>query len=152
VIVMDGCPLVNLLGWAALYHERRFDQSACSHAMTFLTSGTCREEDVLLERFPELAVLKRLRLNRFRLPDATVLLDIDPEQAMRRIGSRAGRRQIHENATSLNKLRSAYLTVHGLLESHPETAACRLDAAVSLDALADEALRLTTDMRSHCHG
>ena len=152
VIVMDGCPLINLVAFAILYHERRFDAQACTQAMAVLTSDGSRGNDSPLERVPELSLLVRLRLNRLRIPDATILLDVEPELALRRIGSRQTQRQVHENESSLSKLRSAYLTVHRILECHTGVVARRLDAAPGLDVLVEEALRFATGMRSRCHG
>ncbi len=152
VIVMDGCPLINLVAFAILYHERRFDAQACMQAMAALTSRASLGNDSLLERVPELALLVRLRLNRLQIPDATILLDVEPELAMQRIGSRHAQRQVHENESSLGKLRSAYLTVYRILECHPGVVVRRLDAALGPDVLVEKALSFATGMRSGCHG
>jgi thymidylate kinase len=152
VIVMDGCPLINLVAFAILYHEQRFDAQACMQAMTALTSGAGHGNHSLLERVPELALLVRLRLNRLQIPDATILLDVEPELAMQRIGSRHAQRQVHENESSLGKLRSAYLTVYRILECHPGVVARRLDAALGPDVLVEQALSFATGMRNSCRG
>lgn len=152
VIVMDGSPLINLIAWAVLYYEQSFDARACKQAMQVLTSGTYSKDDSLLQRFPELAVLTRLRLNHLQVPDATVFLDIHPELAIRRIKARNGHHQIHENKSSLTSLRAAYIIMHRLLDDYSGVVARHLNAALDLNELINEALALTSDQRSTYHG
>jgi hypothetical protein len=150
---MDGCPVSNLLAWSILYHERSFDATACAQAMAVMTSGPgfTKFDDGVLHRFPELALLVRFRLNRLQVPHATVLLDVEPNLAVRRIGERNEIRQAHESEASLTKLRTAYLTVYRLLERHPGVTARRLDAALGLGTLVNAALQMTKQLRSQYH-
>ncbi|TNF91619.1 MAG: hypothetical protein EP297_15540 [Gammaproteobacteria bacterium] len=150
-IVMDGSPLINLIAWAVLYYEQSFDARACKQAMQVLTTGTYSKGDDLLQRFPELAVLTRLRLNHLLVPDATVFLDIDPVLAIQRIKARNKHRQVHENKTSLAKLRDAYIIMHRLLEDYSGVVAHHLNAALGINDLIKQALPLSSDQRSFYH-
>ena len=113
IVVLDGCPLLNLTAWAKLHKEKYFNANVCSSAIKILTgrSGGVRKADPIFEKFPELAVLKRFKLTHMKLPDAVIWLDIDPSVSIKRIQSRGERRQVHETKEKLAKLREGYLIV-----------------------------------------
>ncbi len=113
VIVMDGCPLLNMTAWAVLYREEYFDEEFCARAIGIMSSrdGELATHDPLLRRFPELKYLRGLGLNRLRIPDAVIFLDVNPAVALGRIASRGQSRQVHETEEKLTKLRDAYRMV-----------------------------------------
>ncbi len=53
----------------------------------------------------------RLRLDKLKLPDIVVFLDVSPATACDRISARGEQRQIHETEDKLGQLRQAYLLV-----------------------------------------
>ncbi|UCC84550.1 MAG: 1-acyl-sn-glycerol-3-phosphate acyltransferase [Gemmatimonadota bacterium] len=142
MIVTDGSPLLNLTGWAILYREQYFSEDFCTKAVRALSSGgeTTHAEEPDLRLFPELRYLRRLKLNRMRIPDAVIFVDVDPKVAIGRIETRGERRQVHETEEKLGKLRSAYLMVCRVVERDHQVPVCRLDGERSLEAVTSEAL------------
>jgi len=138
VTVMDGSPLINMTAWARLYKEELHDPRLAAAAMRILTGrgdapGPGAEE---LSRLPELAALKRLRLVRLTLPDAVVMLDVDPAVCMRRIHDRGEQVQAHETEEKLARLREGYLMVCRVVSDEFGTAVRVLDGALDPDTLA----------------
>lgn len=113
IIVLDGCPLINLSAWIKLYKEEYFDMKTCASALKILSgsSKVPKKGDPLYTKFPELASLKRLKLTHMKLPDAVIMLDVDPAVSITRIQSRGEKRQVHETQEKLAKLREGYLMV-----------------------------------------
>ena len=112
-VVMDGSPLLNMLAWADLYHEPRLSRELGSRAIGVLTGREIPPDshDPIFEALPELVVAKRLGLTHLSLPDICLFLDLDPEEACRRIDTRGEATQIHETRETLGRLREAYLRV-----------------------------------------
>jgi adenylate kinase family enzyme len=154
MIVMDGSPLLNMTGWAILYREQYFNEDVCAKAVRALSAGGegVRVDDPDLRPFPELRYLKRLKLNRLRIPDAIIFVDVDPKVAIRRIETRGERRQVHETEEKLDKLRSAYLMVCRVVEQQHEVPVCRLDGERSLDAVTADALSFVERSRAGSGG
>jgi 1-acyl-sn-glycerol-3-phosphate acyltransferase len=105
VAVTDGSPVINLTAWARLYREELFDPRVSAAVLRALTGGEAGPETAGLG---ELAALRRLRLARLSLPDAVVMLDVDPAEAVRRIRARGEPLQVHETEEKLSRLREAY--------------------------------------------
>ncbi len=142
VIVLDGCPVLNLAAWARLYREAEYDDDACTALLRAITG---RDTDVgrrhpIFRRFPELSALARLRLIPLRAPDAVMFLDVEPAIAMARILARGETQQVHETEDKLARLREGYLTVCRVLESALGLPARILDGARSREAIVAEAL------------
>ncbi|MHC4233720.1 MAG: 1-acyl-sn-glycerol-3-phosphate acyltransferase [Planctomycetota bacterium] len=154
MIVIDGSPLLNMTGWAILYREQYFNEDVCAKAVRALSSSgeSIRTDDPDLRPFPELRYLRRLKLNRLRIPDAIVFVDVDPKVAIRRIEARGERRQVHETEEKLNKLRSAYLMVCQVVEQQHEVPVCRLDGERSLDAVTADAMSFVERSRAGSSG
>lgn len=150
MIVTDGSPLLNMTAWAILYREQYFNEDVCAKAVRVLSSGgeTTHTDEPDLRPFPELRYLRRLKLNRLRIPDAVIFVDVDPKVAIRRIEARGERRQVHETEEKLDKLRSAYLMVCRVVERRHEVPVCRLDGERSLDAVTSEALSFIEQARA----
>lgn len=111
--VMDGSPLINMTAWARLYKEELADSRVAGAAMRVLTGRdeTSGEAKQALPKLPELAVIRRLRIGRLHLPDAVVMLDVEPAVSMERIHRRGEKVQAHETEEKLTRLREGYLMV-----------------------------------------
>lgn len=118
IIVQDGCPLINLAAWANLYKEEYFNSDTCSKAIKILTGRdeAVSKDDSIFTKFQELAALKRFKLAHMRLPDAVIMLDVNPAVSIRRIQARGERRQVHETEEKLARLRQGYLLVSDVVE------------------------------------
>jgi hypothetical protein len=139
---MDGCPLFNMTAWAVLYREEHFNEEFCAKAVTLMSSRgeSFQKDDPLLKQFPELTYLRRLGFDRLNVPDVVLFLDVEPDEAMRRIDSRGERRQVHETKEKLDRLREAYLLVCRVVERDGRAAVCRIDGAEELQTLTSRAL------------
>lgn len=143
VIVMDGCPLLNMTAWAKLYREEDFDPAICASALAIL-SGEDEEipaNDPIYALFPELVALKRLHLAGLKRPDAVLFLDVDPAVSMERIQSRGETQQVHETEEKLTKLRDGYRTVCEVVESEWQIPARTLASCGSIEEVTAAALR-----------
>ena len=117
VVVQDGSPLLNLVAWSGLYHPGVVDAPTCLKLVLILSGQATAipSGDPVFGVFPELAVLRRLRLTQLLLPRAVVLVDLDGAAAVERIGKRGGCRQIHETEPKLDALRDGYRLVCGVV-------------------------------------
>jgi len=113
IVVMDGCPLLNIAAWAVLYKKDPLDNETLIKAMTILTGEDLktRQGDPIFVRFPELSYLRRMKLNKLMLPDVVIFLDVDPTVACQRITARGEQKQVHETEEKLCQLHEAYLQV-----------------------------------------
>jgi len=140
VTVMDGSPLINMTAWARLYKEELHDPRLAAAAMRILTGRGDAPGAEDLPRLPELAALKRLRVVRLTLPDAVVMLDVEPAVCMRRIHARGEKVQAHETEEKLARLREGYRMVCRVVAEEFGTAVEVLDGSVDPDTLAAAAL------------
>ena len=101
------------MGWSILYREASFNREACVKALKLLSGmdDRAQETDHIFSDFPELLALKRLKHAGMFLPDAVIMLDVDPNVCCNRIASRGQRIQPHETAEKLGKMRNGYLRV-----------------------------------------
>lgn len=154
MIVMDGSPLLNMTGWAILYREQHFNEDFCAKAVRVMSCGGdgVDRDDPIIRLFPELRYLMRLKLDRLRIPDAVIFVDVAPQVAIRRIEARGERRQVHETAEKLEKLRAAYLMVCRVVERHHDVPICRLDGERGLDAVTSVALSFIEQARAESCG
>jgi adenylate kinase family enzyme len=137
-VFMDGSPLLNMTGWAILYHEDAFTEEVCSKALELLSGQhDCKKKDPIFKQFPELLALRKLNLTHLHLPDAVIFLDVDPAICMERIMVRGEALQAHENIEKLTKLRKAYALVCDVLQKTRPV--CRLAGDKSLEQLTEEA-------------
>jgi len=113
IIVQDGCPLINLAAWAKLYSEEYVDTDVCAKAIRILIGerDAIKKDDPIFTKFPELAALRRFKLDHMRLPGAGIFLDVAPAVSIKRIQSRGEQRQVHETEEKLARLREGYLLV-----------------------------------------
>ena len=148
IIVLDGCPLINLTAWAKLYKGEYFDTDVCSVALKILTGKgkSFRKDDPIFAKFPELAALKRFKLTNMKLPDAVIMLDVSPAVSIMRIQSRGERRQVHETKEKLAKLREGYLMVCNSIKKEFNIPARILDGESELDKVTASALEFVEEV------
>jgi len=146
IIVQDGCPLINLAAWAKLYKEEYVDTYVCARAIRILTGDreAIRKDDPIFKKFPELAALRRFKLDHMRLPDAVIFLDVAPAVSMQRIQSRGEQMQVHETEEKLGKLREGYLLVTQVVEKEFSIPTHILGGELELDKLAASAIQFAT--------
>lgn len=119
-IVMDGCPLLNMAAWAALYKKDKLNRESCAAAIRMLAQKgePLSNTSQIFSDFPELLYLKKLRLEPMVLPDIVIFLDVPPPIAINRINSRGESKQVHETEEKLNELRNAYLLVCDVIKTY----------------------------------
>ena len=149
-IVLDGCPLMNLVAWASLYKEKHFDSDACGTTLRLLSGqgDAVSHNDPVYAKFPELAALRRLRLASMRLPDAVIMLDVDPRISVARIKRRGEKRQVHETEEKLAKLRRGYSMVCDVAEKEFDIPVRVLDGREEIGTLAANGLAILGEDRS----
>ena len=123
-VVYDGHPLVNVAAWGTLAYPDLFDERRCGEAMEVMT-GRGDAGLFYLRRMPEVLALRLFA--RFDLPDAMVLLKLDPGTAMKRIESRGEEKQMHETAEKLGRLQKAYEAVGRILRERYGVKVLELD-------------------------
>ncbi|MFA5141003.1 MAG: 1-acyl-sn-glycerol-3-phosphate acyltransferase [Elusimicrobiota bacterium] len=123
-VVYDGHPLVNVAAWGTLAYPELFNERRCAEALGIM-SGRGEPSLFYLRRMPEVLALRLFA--RFDLPDAMVLLKLDPGTAMRRIESRGEEKQMHETAEKLGRLQKAYEAVGRLLRERYGVRVLELD-------------------------
>jgi len=96
-----------------IYRSERMDARACSTGLRIVTGerGAVPRRDPVYQDFPELAAIAGLGLTGMRMPDALILLDVEPAVAIERIVRRGGERQAHETEERLAALRAGYRLV-----------------------------------------
>lgn len=141
-LVLDGCPLLNLVAWANIYKPEHFDAAACRSALLLLGGrGEALERgEVLRRHFPELTALRRSGMARLTLPDAVVMLDVDPSVSMERIARRGEKQQVHETAEKLARLREGYLQVCRVVETDFGIPTRIMDGSGTIDAITKAAM------------
>lgn len=153
IIVLDGCPLINLTAWAKLYKEEYFDMDICGAVLRILTGKdkSFRKNDPIFAKFPELASLKRFKLTNMKLPDAVIMLDVSPHVSITRIQSRGERKQVHETEEKLAKLREGYLMVCSSVEKEFNIPTRILDGESELNKVTASALEFVEKVRELVH-
>jgi 1-acyl-sn-glycerol-3-phosphate acyltransferase len=146
LIFMDGSPLLNMTAWSALYRPELMSTDFCARAMAIL-AGRGLGKDPLFREFPELKIMKRLRLTRLGMPDVVLFLDVDPAISMERIRSRGERMQAHETEEKLRRLRETYLLVVEAARERVGLPAFVLDGERDLSSIMGEARRLVESAR-----
>jgi 1-acyl-sn-glycerol-3-phosphate acyltransferase len=147
LIVMDGCPLLNVTAWARLYREEPPDDAVLSSAMGILSgSEEGGPTSPAYAAFPDLAKMKKLPLPNLKRPDAVLFLDVDPSVSVERISKRGESRQVHETGEKLGRLREGYRAVCRILEANWDTPARILDGHGDLDEVTGAALTALVEM------
>lgn len=150
-IIQDGSPLLNMAAWAALYPGHHEDDMLLDGiAVMAGRKTTTFDQNQVYEHFPEIHLLARLGLTQLRLPDAFVLLDLEPAIALSRIQQRGKAMQVHETPDKLHQLRKAYLRVQELVSRQWQIPTLLLDATHTQDELTNE-IELFTEATFKTH-
>lgn len=156
MVFMDGMPALNMAAWTVLYAQSATLPVAatCGAVLDLLTGRgePSAADDPVFARFPELARLRALGFDHFHLPDAVIFLDVPPEVCVARITGRGKPLQAHETASQLALLRSAYVSLCGVLEDSPLFAVARIDGDRDAGAVAWEARRFVETAREARNG
>jgi 1-acyl-sn-glycerol-3-phosphate acyltransferase len=149
-LILDGCPLLNLVAWANIYKPEHFSAVACRSALLLLSGrGEALDRgDPVRAHFPELAALRRTGLARLTMPDAVVMLDVDPALSLERIGKRGEKQQAHETAEKLARLREGYLQVCRVVETDFGIPSRIMDGSGTIDSVAGAAIRFVDESRN----
>jgi adenylate kinase family enzyme len=141
MVILDGSPLLNLVAWAILYKERFFNEDVCLKAVKILSAqdDDINKDDPIYKEFPELSALKKLKLTHLNLPDIVIFIDVDPNVAIKRIDKRGEKKQVHETAEKLSKLRGAYLIACKVIQKDLGIPTCILDGDEQLDKVINKA-------------
>lgn len=141
VVVQDGSPLLNLIGWSLLYKSEGVDDEMFEAAIAHLSGRhILPSEHGLFELFPELKLLSSILPAPMNLPDQLIFLDVAPEVSCQRIASRGERVQAHENLEKLTQMREGYLRVCDVVERSMGVKVIRLDAAMGQEQVEHEAV------------
>lgn len=141
VVVQDGSPLLNLIGWSLLYQSKGVNDEMFEAAISLLSGRqTLPSEHRLFELFPELKLLSSLLPTSMNLPDQLIFLDVAPELSCQRIASRGERVQAHENLEKLTQMREGYLRVCNVVERSMGVDVIRLDAALGQKQIERQAI------------
>jgi diacylglycerol kinase family enzyme len=135
VVLTDGDPLVNTMAWSVgrLYRDQLLDDDRrVLDALRYLSGQAPiprHELRYYLQHAPQLALVNRLRLARFPVPDVVVLLQLDGAAAMERIRRRGRSLQTHETVEALDALAAGYERICSLVEAHEGVRVERIAAA-----------------------
>ncbi len=99
-----------------------------------------------LPKLAELAVMRRLRIGRLHLPDAVVMLDVDPAVSMERIHRRGEKVQAHETEEKLSRLREGYLMVCDVVGREFGTPVRVLKGDLDLDRMTSTTLEFVAEI------
>jgi len=116
IILTDGSPLINTIGWGNFYHPDIFTETQCKDVLKYMT-GTripLAQKKFYLKHLPEILVVNLFRV-KFQKPDIVFFLNVSPEVAMSRIGKRDKKKQVHETKIFLSKLQEAYKLICRIL-------------------------------------
>lgn len=119
LILTDGAPLINTLGWGNFYHPDIFSETVCRDVIGYLTGTKIpfSRKFFYLKNVPEILFVNLLGI-RFQKPGIVFFLKIAPEIAVNRVGKRNKRRQVHETKIFLNELQEAYQLVCKILKGN----------------------------------
>jgi len=141
-IILDGCPLLNMAGWANLYRADQFDAQTCATAFRALSG--CGEpvpyNDPVFAKFPELAALRRLRLASMRLPNAVIMIDVAPHASTVTVGPEDGDRHAQMTVEDVAKLREGYCLVCDVVKADFDIPTHVIDGSSDRDTQAEAAL------------
>jgi len=118
LLVTDGAPLVNILGWGSLYYRKLLTQELLKECILYLTGNKIpwKSKFYFLRNLPEVFFINLFSI-KLQKPDVIFFLKTDPQMAISRIKTRDQKRQIHETEEFLYNLQEAYCMVCKFLSS-----------------------------------
>lgn len=124
VILTDGSPLINMLGWGRYYHPELFNEKDYFNLLQYLTGRKkipLLSISFYLKNIPELVLINRIYAAKLQIPDIIFFLKVSPDIAIQRITQRGKEIQIHERENFLRKLQEAYVFVCKIMEERFKT-------------------------------
>ncbi|OGY23847.1 MAG: hypothetical protein A2126_00510 [Candidatus Woykebacteria bacterium GWB1_45_5] len=116
IILTDGSPLINALGWGSFYHPDFYSEKQGKIIMKYI-SGTkipLSQKVFYLKHLPEIFLVNKLGI-KFQKPTVVFFLKVNPAKAIKRIQIRGDERQIHEKIEFLAGLQKAYELICNIL-------------------------------------
>ena len=146
-IIQDGSPLLNLTAWSIIYKEKAFKKKNILNAMQILSARyrAGNKNKTIFKIFPELLLMKKIRLNRLKLPDLIIFLDTNPAISIKRINKRGKRKQVHETKEKLEKLKDAYRVVCEVTENKLKIPVLTINGNNSIKKITSQAMKFIID-------
>jgi hypothetical protein len=116
IILTDGIPMVNTIGWGNFYHPDIFSETICKDVIEYLTNTKIplSRKWFYMKHAPEILLVNLLGI-RFQKPDIIFFLRIAPQKAINRVNKRGKKRQVHETKIFLSNLQDAYQLICEIL-------------------------------------
>ncbi len=130
IVLTDGSPLINMLGWGVYYHPQRFNERDYLDLLQYLTAEKkipFLSTSFYLKNIPELVLINRVYKAKLQVPDIIFFLKVNPRIALQRITQRGKELQMHEQENFLRKLQEAYIFVCKIMEQHFKTKVFEID-------------------------
>lgn len=121
LILTDGVPLINTIGWGVFYYPDIFNESTCRDVIKYMTGIKIpwSQKGFFLKRSPEILLVNIFGI-KFQRPDIVFFLKVTPDIAVKRVSERGKKLQVHETKGSLDKLQEAYELVCKILSEDTE--------------------------------
>ena len=116
IILIDGSPLINALGWGSFYHPDFYSEDQGETIMKYMMGEKIppSRKVFYLKHIPEIFLVNKLGI-KFQKPDVVFFLKVSPALAVKRIQMRGDERQIHEKIDFLEGLQKAYELVCNII-------------------------------------
>jgi len=116
IILTDGAPLINTLGWGNFYYPDISSETICRDVIKYLTKIKIplSWKGFYLKHSPEILFVNMLGI-KFQKPDIVFFLKVAPDVAVNRVVKRGKKRQVHETKIFLSKLQEVYQLVCKIL-------------------------------------
>ena len=117
IILTDGSPLINILGWGHYYCPDIYGKELCEEAIKYMTGTKIpKNRKVFFKKHSrEMLAINRLGV-KFHVPELVFLLKVTPEEAINRIKHRHEEIQVHETKTFLSNLQDSYEIICNILK------------------------------------
>ncbi|MBU0694717.1 MAG: deoxynucleoside kinase [Candidatus Omnitrophica bacterium] len=119
VVITDGSPLLNILGWGRYYRPEHFNEREYLKIVSYLTGEkkiSLKDTFFYLRHIPELILINKIYSAHLTVPDVVIFLKVTPQAAIQRIKKRGKEIQVHEHRKFLQMLQEAYVFVCNLMK------------------------------------
>ncbi len=130
IIISDGAPLINMLGWGRYYHPQYFNKAEYIKIIRYLTRRKripWSKTHYYLKNIPELFIINNIFWVGLKIPDIVIFLKVDAQKAIDRIAKRGEKAQAHEHKEFLAKLQEAYAFALNILKDEFATKVFEID-------------------------
>ncbi len=119
LILTDGSPLINILGWGHYYCPEIYSKELLIEVIGYMTGNKIpkHRKAFFKKHSLEVLLINRLRI-KFHIPDEVFFLKVSPDVAIKRISHRNEDLQPHETRDFLNNLQESYAMVCQLLKEN----------------------------------